>query len=128
MSQLISPSDLELLSSFNLSSLNLSSLCNITIPYHSSQPAAALCNLSRAKAVYLPAHGYVALAVCIVGTIFNMVNIMVLTHKDMRTIPINLILTGIAVADCLVMLEYIPFSIHMYLLDDKNRDVDEKVH
>ena len=56
-----------------------------------------------------------------------MVNIMVLTHKDMRTNPINLILTGIALADCLVMVEYIPFSIHMYLLDDQNRDVDEKV-
>ena len=76
---------------------------------------------------YQPIHGHLALLVCFLGTIFNMVNIMVLTHKDMRTNPINLILTGIALADCLVMLEYIPFSIHMYLLDDQNRDVDEKV-
>ena len=56
-----------------------------------------------------------------------MVNILVLTHKDMKSNPINLILTGIAVADCLVMLEYIPFNIHMYLLDDQLRLKEEKV-
>ena len=67
------------------------------------------------------------MVVCFLGIIFNLVNIMVLTHKDMKTNPINLILTGIAVADCLVMVEYIPFSIHMYLLDDQNRDIEEKV-
>ena len=36
--------------------------------------------------------------------------------RDMRRNPINLILTGIAVADLLMMLEYIPFAAHMYLL------------
>ena len=57
---------------------------------------------------YLPFHGYLALLVCCMGTLFNLLNILVLTHKDMRSNPINLILTGIAVADCLVMVEYIP--------------------
>ena len=75
---------------------------------------------------YLPLHGYLALVVCCMGIIFNMLNIMVLTHKDMRSNPINLILTGIAVADCLVMLEYIPFTVHMYLLDDQMREQEEK--
>ena len=75
---------------------------------------------------YLPFHGYLALLVCCMGTLFNLLNIMVLTHKDMRSNPINLILTGIAVADCLVMVEYIPFTIHMYLLDGKDRDQEEK--
>ena len=42
-----------------------------------------------------------------------MVNMLVLTHKDMSMNPINIILTGIAVADCLVMMEYIPFNIHI---------------
>ena len=56
-----------------------------------------------------------------------MVNIVVLTHKDMRSNPINLILTGIAVADCLLMVEYIPFTLHMYLRDDQTREADEKV-
>ena len=36
--------------------------------------------------------------------------------------PINLLLTGIALADCLVMLEYIPFTTHMYLLNKRNRE------
>ena len=36
--------------------------------------------------------------------------------RDMRRNPINLILTGIAVADLLMMIEYIPFAAHMYLL------------
>ena len=56
-----------------------------------------------------------------------MVNMLVLTHKDMRLNPINIILTGIAVADCLVMVEYIPFNLHMYLLDDQMREKEEKV-
>ena len=56
-----------------------------------------------------------------------MVNMLVLTHKDMRLNPINIILTGIAVADCLVMMEYIPFNLHMYLLDDQMREKEEKV-
>ena len=56
-----------------------------------------------------------------------MVNLLVLTNKDMRLNPINIILTGIAVADCLVMVEYIPFNIHMYLLDDQMREKEEKV-
>ena len=79
------------------------------------------------QAAYLPIHGYLALAVCLLGTAFNMVNMLVLTHKDMRLNPINIILTGIAVADCLVMVEYIPFNIHMYLLDDQMREKEEKV-
>ena len=79
------------------------------------------------QAAYLPLHGYLALIVCLLGIIFNLVNILVLTHKDMRLIPINLILTGIAVADCLVMIEYIPFTIHMYLLDNQKRDREDRV-
>ena len=55
--------------------------------------------------------------VCILGTLFNVANILVLTHKDMRN-PVNMILTGIAVADCLIMIEYIPFIIHMRRLND----------
>ena len=76
---------------------------------------------------YLPVHGHLSLAVSIIGCIFNVVNIFVLTHKDMRRNPINLILTGIAVADFLNMLEYIPFSIHYYLLDSEERLTVERV-
>ena len=76
--------------------------------------------------VYLPLHGYLALIVCSIGTVFNILNILVFTHKDMRSNPINLILTGIAAADCLVLIEYIPFTIHMYILGDHSRKQDEE--
>ena len=67
------------------------------------------------------------MTICILGTIFNMMNILVLTHKDMRTNPINLILTGIAVADVMVMVEYIPFAVHLYLFQGASRSMEEKV-
>jgi hypothetical protein len=38
-----------------------------------------------------------------------------------------MILTGIAVADCLVMLEYIPFTIYMNLLGTESRTAEEEV-
>ena len=79
------------------------------------------------QSFYKPLHGYFALTVCILGIIFNMMNILVLTHKDMKTNPINLFLTGIAVADMMVMLDYIPFAVHMYLLPGKARSMEEKV-
>lgn len=61
-------------------------------------------------------HGYVALIVCIFGTIANMLNIVVLTRKDMVSAPINRILTGLATADMLVMFEYVPFAVYKYLI------------
>ena len=76
---------------------------------------------------YASVHGFLAMVVCVLGTLFNLANIMVLTHKDMRTNPINLILTGIAVADCLVMVEYIPFTVHMDLLSGDTRAQQDKV-
>ena len=61
-----------------------------------------------------------------VGTLFNLANILVLTHKDMRN-PVNMILTAIAVADCLNNFEYIPFTVHMNIYDVEGRDKEEKV-
>ena len=64
--------------------------------------------------------------VCILGTLFNLANILVLTHRDMRN-PVNMILTGIAVADFLNTLEYIPFTVYMNLLDTEARSPEEEV-
>lgn len=57
---------------------------------------------------------YLSILVCIFGSIANVLNIFVLSRREMRS-PTNAILTGLAVADLLVMLEYIPFSCHVYL-------------
>lgn len=54
-------------------------------------------------------HGYASLLVCLFGSIANILNIAVLTRKEMRT-PTNIILTGLAIADLCVMLDYLPFS------------------
>lgn len=60
-------------------------------------------------------HGYVAIAVCLFGTIANLLNIAVLTRKDMACAPINRILTGLAVADMIVMVEYMSFAYYYYI-------------
>ncbi|XP_050056613.1 G-protein coupled receptor dmsr-1-like isoform X3 [Aphis gossypii] len=64
--------------------------------------------------VYVHYHGYASLLVCAFGSVANVLNIAVLTRKEMVS-PTNAILTGLAVADLLVMVEYVPFAYHMYL-------------
>lgn len=54
--------------------------------------------------------------ICLFGTIANIFNIIVLTRKEMCKAPINIILKWLAVTDMFVMIEYIPFSIYMYLI------------
>lgn len=66
-------------------------------------------NFNRA---YSRLHGYIALVICIVGSATNSINIAVLSRREM-TSSTNSILTGLAVADLLVMLEYIPYALHM---------------
>ncbi|KAK2583470.1 hypothetical protein KPH14_009439 [Odynerus spinipes] len=82
------------------------------------QRAPCYCNdtVRNFATIYKTYHGYVALMVCIFGTFANMLNIVVLTHKDMMITPINKILTALAFADMLVMLEYIPFAVYIYFV------------
>ncbi|CAG9097047.1 hypothetical protein JYU34_007465 [Plutella xylostella] len=61
---------------------------------------------------YSRLHGYIAVAICVVGSVTNSINIAVLSRREM-TSTTNSILTGLAVADLLVMLEYIPYALHM---------------
>nr|XP_023028575.1 sex peptide receptor-like [Leptinotarsa decemlineata] len=71
------------------------------------------CNLLTVEKNYREVHGPLSVIVCVFGSVANILNICVLTTKEMRW-PTNFILTGLAVADLLVMLEYIPFSFHRY--------------
>ncbi|XP_014203444.1 sex peptide receptor [Copidosoma floridanum] len=70
---------------------------------------------------YVSIHGYVSLLVCTFGSIANGLNIAVLSRKEMSS-PTNAILTGLAVADLLVMIEYIPYVIHTHLYHRPKRD------
>ena len=56
-------------------------------------------------------HNSLALLICILGGIANFLNIAVLSRKEMRS-PTNAILTGLAIADLLVMIDYIPFALY----------------
>lgn len=68
---------------------------------------------------YHAIHGYLSLTVCILGCIANVVNVVVLTRREIRS-PTNAILTGLAVADFLVMIDYIPYSWFDYILPNMN--------
>ncbi|XP_052132531.1 G-protein coupled receptor dmsr-1-like, partial [Frankliniella occidentalis] len=71
---------------------------------------------------YRRGHGYLALAVCLFGTVANLLNVVVLTRKELSGAPINRILTWLAVADMLVMIEYVPFACYMYLVLPERKD------
>ncbi|CRK94694.1 CLUMA_CG008194, isoform A [Clunio marinus] len=55
-------------------------------------------------------HYQLSLCVCIFGSITNILNLVVLTRKDLRT-HINFILAGLAISDFLVMVIYIPYAV-----------------
>ena len=141
----VSEEDLDYLTSYNLSLCGVADTEVLNTTIIGNQSAGTLCSLGEIKVLsltlrqlsvqltllqedYLSIHGQLAMVVCIFGTLFNVANILVLTHRDMKMNPINMILTGIAVADCLVMVEYIPFTIHMYLLKNWDRDQEEEVN
>lgn len=69
-------------------------------------------------------HGYASLLVCIFGSIANSLNIVVLTRREMRS-PTNAILTGLAIADLLVMIDYIPYAI--YFLPHLNLSKEQRL-
>lgn len=64
-------------------------------------------------------HGYISLVLCAFGIPMNIINIVVLTRKNMVT-PINCILTWLAVADIATMLSYVPFAYHFYCQHSSN--------
>lgn len=71
--------------------------------------------LSEFSDWYRQYHGYLAVIVCVFGIIANVLNIIVLTRRNMITAT-NCILTGLAVSDGLTMAAYLPFAMHFYVL------------
>jgi len=60
-------------------------------------------------------HGYLASIVCLLGVIANLLNIAVLTRRNMISAT-NCILTGLAISDALTMAAYLPFALRFYVL------------
>ncbi|XP_040569528.1 G-protein coupled receptor dmsr-1 [Lepeophtheirus salmonis] len=108
---------------FNMTS-NYSYLTTTPEGILTSYEPEAICNLQEFYKGYREIHGWLSLCVCIFGTIANILNIVVLTRKEMNGSPINLILTGIAIADMLVMIEYIPFTLHRNLLTGRSKEAE----
>jgi hypothetical protein len=71
--------------------------------------------LTELGAWYGGVHGFSSLIVCFFGCVMNLLNLVVLTRKGMHN-PTNAILTGLAFADLLNDLEYMPFALSMKLL------------
>lgn len=94
----------------NMSLVNTSLERNVSFLY----PGAA--HLLQFNNWYKQYHGYLATAVCICGIIANILNIAVLTRKNMVS-SINCILTGLAVSDGLTMAVYLPFALWFYVLN-----------
>ncbi|XP_065209219.1 G-protein coupled receptor dmsr-1-like [Planococcus citri] len=53
--------------------------------------------------------GYVDISICVVGSILNLLNIIVFTRKNMIS-PVNMIFTHLAWADLLMLLLFIPYT------------------
>ncbi|XP_055839666.1 G-protein coupled receptor dmsr-1 isoform X1 [Episyrphus balteatus] len=79
-------------------------------------------NIRDFSIAYKAIHGYIALLICVFGTIANILNIIVLTKKEMSKAPISKILKWLAVADMFVMIEYIPFATYMYVVSPGEKD------
>ncbi|XP_063982124.1 G-protein coupled receptor dmsr-1 [Diachasmimorpha longicaudata] len=107
-----------ILNSFNITEEDLDYMNNYSANAINNYQTVCYCSgyIRQLALSYRLYHGYVALIVCLFGTVANILNIVVLTRKDMAMAPINRILTGLATADMLVMIEYIPFAVYEYLL------------
>ena len=75
--------------------------------------------LETVSSMYGRWHGYITLTICAIGIPLNILNIIVLTRKNMQT-PINCILTCLAVSDIATMISYVPFAIHFYVEHTSN--------
>uniref|UniRef100_A0ABD2X7N8 G-protein coupled receptors family 1 profile domain-containing protein n=1 Tax=Trichogramma kaykai TaxID=54128 RepID=A0ABD2X7N8_9HYME len=120
----------ELLRRLNITEDDIEYVNSFGDDWSTSSSAAVSCNcgscpcdgfIRRLASSYRGYHGYVALVVCGFGTLANLVNLAVLTRRDLRLAPVNRILTGLAGCDVLVMLEYIPFAVYEYIILPEHR-------
>ncbi len=88
---------------------------NATSPVEHVMPVEA--TMSQFSAWYGAIHGYVSICVCIFGIISNIMNIIVLTQKNMVT-STNYILVALAVADMMTMIVYLPYALYFYCITE----------
>ena len=82
-------------SHYNKTTVSPDSIGNTTLT-DDSIPTEGMCqDLENFRENYAKFHGYICLVICIFGAIANLLNIVVLTRKEMNGSPINRILTGL---------------------------------
>ncbi|XP_037962349.2 G-protein coupled receptor dmsr-1-like [Plutella xylostella] len=89
--------------------------------FNLTRTAEASCNYCEGSfrdviLAYNSIHGYISIIVCTVGILANLLNVAVLTRRELAAAPINRLLKWLAVADVFVMLEYVPFVVYRYLI------------
>ena len=89
---------------------------NSTKPY--GMPA-SLSTVERFGESYQNVHGYLSVMVCVFGIVSNVLNVIVLTRRHMRS-PTNAILTALAIADMLTMSTYPIMAIYLYISSSPN--------
>ncbi|XP_055328965.1 G-protein coupled receptor dmsr-1-like isoform X2 [Paramacrobiotus metropolitanus] len=67
-------------------------------------------------AAYASIHGYLAVVICAVGIVGNLLSIAVLTRRSLVT-PTTVLLTALIVVHTLLMMTYIPFVVHQNILN-----------
>ncbi|XKL63123.1 hypothetical protein PGB90_005487 [Kerria lacca] len=96
----------------NLTGKEISQLLKI----YENESISCYCSQLRSFSMaYRQIHGYFSFFVCIIGVLSNILNIIVLTRREMVILPINRILRGLALTDVLLMIEYIPFIFFYYI-------------
>ena len=75
--------------------------------------------LHNFSVIYGNWHGYITLTKCAVGIPLNLLNVTVLTRKNIQT-PINCILTWLAVSDMATIISFVPLSVHFYIEHSSN--------
>ncbi|KAK8785274.1 G-protein coupled receptor dmsr-1-like [Amblyomma americanum] len=89
------------------------------LPYHGAE-------LGRFCAWYTShLHGYLSMPVCVFGILANVLSIIVLTQRNMVS-PTNGILTGLAVADMLVIATYLPYTITTHVMPQECKQSFER--
>jgi hypothetical protein len=79
---------------------------------------------------YSSNHGWISSIICSIGIFLNILNVIILRRKNLTTCSVNSILISIAFCDSIIMIVYLPYCIHYYILNknliysdlDSNRD------
>ena len=73
-------------------------------------------SILRFSKMYQQIHGWLSTLCCLFGISCNSLNIIVLTRPKMNKSVTNLILNGLAIADLITMIFYLPQSIYFYII------------